>query len=265
MGRRPRIDLVGFHHVVNRGIERSNVYKSDEDKNKFLEIVCKACKIYKVNIHDYCLMDNHYHLLIETTSENLSLFMRQINSNYAKYYNKKYKRSGYLWQGRYSSWYISDEEYLYDLFRYIEQNPIKAKMSQRIGEYPFTLLATILSANQEIIECAKHSKLKNEIEYEGIQEHLEMRLSKKELKELEVRQNKKPIKTEYGYRYEKAKTLEEHFYKSKTKQQRNDAIINAVEDAYTQTEIAKYLKLSNSAISKIVLESYKSVNSIHGT
>jgi len=92
-----------------------------------------------------------------------------------------------------------------------------------------------------------------------------MRLSKKELKELEIRQNKKTIKTEYGHRYEKAKTLEEHFNKSKTKQQRNNAIINAVEDGYTQTEIAKYLKLSNSSISKIVLESYKSGNSIHGT
>jgi len=62
MGRRPRIGLAGFHHVVNRGIERRNVYKSDEDKNKFLEIVCNACKIYKVNIHDYCLMDNYRYI-----------------------------------------------------------------------------------------------------------------------------------------------------------------------------------------------------------
>jgi REP element-mobilizing transposase RayT len=80
-----------------------NKYKCDEDKDKYLEILCKACRTYKVNVHDYCLMDNHYHLLIETTSENLSLFMRQINSNYAIYFNKKYKRTGHLWQGRYKS------------------------------------------------------------------------------------------------------------------------------------------------------------------
>jgi len=261
MGRRPRIDLAGFHHVVNRGIERNNVYRSDEDKYKFLEIMCKSCKIYKVNIHDYCLMDNHYHLLIETTTENLSLFMRQINSNYAKYFNKKYKRSGYLWQGRYSSWYIADEKYLYDLFKYIEHNPIEANMSKRIGEYPFTLLASIINTNQEVIECAKYSKLKSEIEHEGIQEHLEMALTKKERKELEKEQNKKPIKTEYGYKYAKDKTLREHFNMCETKQQRNDAIINAIEDGYKQIEVAKYLKLSNSAISKIVLETIKSVNS----
>ena len=74
--------MAEFHHIVNRGIERSN-----EDKNKFLQIVYKACRTYKVNVHDYCLMDTHYHLLIQTTSENLSLFMRQVNSNYASYFN----------------------------------------------------------------------------------------------------------------------------------------------------------------------------------
>ena len=78
MARRPRLDLDRFHHIVNRGVVRNNVYKCDADKEKFLEILCKACHIYKVNVHDYCLMDNHYHILIETTSQNLSLFMRQI-------------------------------------------------------------------------------------------------------------------------------------------------------------------------------------------
>ena len=189
MGRRPRLNMAGFHHVVNRGIERNNVYRSDEDKEKFLEILCKACNIYKANLHDYCLMDNHYHLLIETTSENLSLFMRQINSNYAKYFNKKYKRTGYLWQGRYSSWYIVNEKYIYDLFRYIEHNPIEANMTNRIGEYPFTLLATIMNPQKEVIACAKHSKLKNEIEYEGIQEHLEVALNQEELAELKKEQS----------------------------------------------------------------------------
>ena len=160
MARRPRLDMAGFHHIVNRGVARDNVYKCDEDKEKYLEILCKACKTYRVNVHDYCLMDNHYHLLIETTSENLSLFMRQINSNYAIYFNKKYKRTGHLWQGRYKSWYIVKEEYLYDLYRYIEHNPIEAKITQKIGEYPFTLLATVLRDDLEIIPCAKHSQIK---------------------------------------------------------------------------------------------------------
>ena len=184
-------------------------------------------------------------------SENLSLFMRQINSNYAIYFNKKYKRTGHLWQGRYKSWYIVEEQYLYDLFRYIEHNPIEAKISNRVGEYPFTLLATVLNSNQKVILCAKHSQLKKEIEYEGIREHLEMALTDGELKELEIRQKKKIVQKEYRYGYDKEKTLKEHFGDVKNKEERNKAIIKALEDGYTQAEIARYLRITASAIAKV--------------
>jgi len=252
MPRKPRLNMAGFHHIVNRGIERSNVYRNSEDKNKFLQIVCKACKIYKVNVHDYCLMNNHYHLLIQTTSENLSLFMRQVNSNYATYFNKKYKRSGYLWQGRYRSWYIANDEYLYGLFRYIEQNPIKAKMSQKIGEYPFTLLAALFHENQEVIHCARHSRLLEEIEYEGIQALIETILTEEELAKLKKEQKRKIVQKEHEYKYEKEKSLEEYFHEIITKKERNFAILEAIEDGYKQVEIAEFLNISSSAISKII-------------
>ena len=251
MARRPRLDLPGFHHIVNRGVARGKVYKNSEDKDKFLEILCKASSIYKVNIHDYCLMDNHYHLLIETTSENLSLFMRQINGNYAIYFNKKYKRTGHLWQGRYNSWYIIDESYLYYLFRYIEHNPIKAKMSQAIGEYPYTLLATLFNKHQEIIPCAEHSKLKKEYHHEGIQDLMEKPLSKKEQKELETEQKKKIIQEEHEFRQTKELTLKEHFRDTKELGRRNSAIMTALNDGYTQGEVARYLGLSPAMVSKV--------------
>jgi len=196
-------------------------------------------------------MDNHYHLLVETTSENLSLFMRQINANYAIYFNKKYKRTGHLWQGRYKSWYIVNEKYLYDLFRYIEHNPIEAKMSKRVGEYPFTLLATLLNPKQDVIECAKHSKLKSEIEYEGIQEHLEMRLSKKELKALENEKSKKIIRDEHQFKQSKTKTLQEYFDKLNSKEERNKNILKALDDGYKQAEVARYLNISSAMVSKV--------------
>ncbi len=251
MARRPRLDLAGFHHIVNRGVARSNVYESDNDKEKFLKILCKACAIYKVNVHDYCLMDNHYHLLVETTTENLSLFMRQINSNYAIYFNKKYKRTGHLWQGRYKSWYIIQDEYLYTLFRYIEHNPIEAKITHMVGEYPFTLLATLLNANQEIIPCAQHSKLKKELHHKGIQEHLAKALSKRELKELETEQKKKIIQSEHEFKQEKNKTLKEYFTNAKDRLSRNSAILSAIDNGYTQAEIARYLKVSPAMVSKV--------------
>lgn len=106
---------------------QQRVILKERYKETFLAVLCKVCAIYKVNVHDYCLMYNHYHLLVETTAENLSLFMRQINSDYAIYFNKKYRRTGHLWQGRYKSWYIIQDAYLYILFRYIEHDPIEAK------------------------------------------------------------------------------------------------------------------------------------------
>ena len=251
MARRARLDLAGFHHVVNRGVAKGKIYKGADDKDKFLEILCKACRVYKVNVHNYCLMDNHYHLFVETTSQNLSLFMRQINGNYAIYFNKKYKRVGHLWQGRYRSWYVVNEAYFYTIFRYIEHNPIKARMAKNVGEYPYTLLATLLNPKLELIPCAKHSKLRKELHYEGVQELLERKLSKKELDELKAEEKKKIEQTEYGYRQNKRKTLKEHFKNCQDIQERNSAILKALDDGYTQGEVARYLGLSSAMVSKI--------------
>jgi len=177
--------------------------------------------------------------------------MRQINANYAIYFNKKYKRVGHLWQGRYKSWYIINEDYLYTLFRYIEYNPLKAKMYTSVGEYPFTLLATMLNKEQDVISCAKHSKLKKEYHYEGIQELLEKPLSKKEQKELEAEQKKKIVQTEHEFKQIKESTLDSHFKNKKDLPSRNSAIIEALKDGYTQGELARYLGVSAALISYV--------------
>ncbi len=252
MPRRPRIDFAGFHHIVNRGVNRSDVFREKRDKDQFLQIVCKASKVYKVNVHDYCLMDNHFHLLVELTLENLSLFMRQINSNYAIYFNKKYDRSGHLWQGRFKSYYVLDEHYLFTLYKYIEQNPVKAKIAQTTGTYEFTLLATLLNPKLPIIECAEHSQLKALIKEEGILEHLELELTSDELEYLNKEQKRKIEIKEHELKLHQSKTLEEHFDIEEGKAERNMAIINALDDGYTQATIAKHLDISTSAISKIV-------------
>ena len=249
MARRPRLDMAGFHHIINRGVERKNVFKSDDDKNKFLEILCKACKLHKVDVHAYCLMDNHYHLLIETSLENLSLFMRQVNSNYAIYFNKRYKRVGHLWQGRYKSWYIINDDYLYSLFKYIEYNPVDAKITNNIGEYPFTLLGTIINTNLNIIPCAIHSKLKNELD--DIKDYLSVKFSKKELKKLQEEQKKIIVKKDNIIIQEKDKTLQEHFNSTQDLMQRNEDILIAIENGYKQSEIARHLKISPAMVSKV--------------
>jgi len=93
-------------------------------------------------------MPNHYHLLLQTHQENLSKCIRQINMQYAIYFNKKYQRSGHLWQGRFKSWYVTDEAYLYTLILYIEQNPLKAKLVDSVKEYPYSSARYFLDQNR---------------------------------------------------------------------------------------------------------------------
>jgi len=158
MPTRLRVELAGYHHIINRGVNRCNVFEHIDDKEMFLQIINRIATIHKVILHDYCLMDNHYHLLIETQKENLSTFMRIVNANYAKYFNKKYKRSGHLWQDRYKSKYIISDEYLYTLIRYIEYNPIDAELTKKVGEHPFTFTHKIFN-NLAFYPCSKESIL----------------------------------------------------------------------------------------------------------
>ncbi|MCX6062181.1 MAG: transposase, partial [Campylobacterales bacterium] len=231
MARRPRLDMAGYHHVINRGVARSNIFTSSTDKDKFLQILCKACKLYDVIVHDYCLMDNHYHLFLETKQENLSLIMRQLNSYYAIYFNKKENRVGYLWQGRFRSWYVVNEEYLYLLLRYIESNPLKANLSNKIGEYPYTL-SSALFGNSEIISCAKGSILIHDFSPQTLIEFLETELSEEELAALNEEQKRKVSIENEEVKVARSKILPEHFHAVTSKQERNSAIISAFKDGH---------------------------------
>ena len=88
MPRRPRVENIGFHHIVNRGVARGDIFLKGNDFKKFLEIVKEAKERYDFTVHSFCLMSNHYHLLVETKRENLSLIARQLNSKYAQYFNR---------------------------------------------------------------------------------------------------------------------------------------------------------------------------------
>ncbi len=90
MPRKPRIELPGYYHIINRGVEQRDIFKTVEDFEEFESLMCFYTKSFGIVIHNYCLMTNHYHLLIEIRHENLSKFMRQINMNYAIYFNKKW-------------------------------------------------------------------------------------------------------------------------------------------------------------------------------
>lgn len=125
--RPPRIVYVGgVYHIVARCNNREYFFKNDEDFNLYLEILGKARKKYDVKVHAFCLTNNHVHLILGTPhNKNLSLFMQYTQGHFAKAYNKKYKKTGCFWNGRYKSTIIESEEYYMNCLLYIELNMVR--------------------------------------------------------------------------------------------------------------------------------------------
>ncbi|PHS17093.1 MAG: hypothetical protein COA86_10575 [Kangiella sp.] len=128
MPRPTRIEYEGaFHHVMNRGRHNQVIYRNDDDFEMFLNTLSEVTQEYSAIIHAYCLMTNHYHLLIETPKANLSQIMKHINGLYTQRYNRKYKKDGTLFRGRYKSILVDEDAYLLQLTRYIHRNPLEVK------------------------------------------------------------------------------------------------------------------------------------------
>ncbi len=129
MSRPLRIEYAGaVYHVTSRGNEKKPVFKDDHDREVFLNTLQHVNKRYNWNCHAYCLMTNHYHLLIETPEGNLSLGMRQLNGVYTQLFNKYHGRNGHLFQGRYKAILIQKDSHLLEVCRYVVLNPVRARM-----------------------------------------------------------------------------------------------------------------------------------------
>ncbi len=136
MARPLRIQYPGaFYHVTSRGNERKAIFKSNRDRTKFLSYLESASERYDAVINAYCLMDNHYHLLLETPRSNLSQIFHHINGAYTTYFNVKRNRSGHLFQGRYKAILVEKDAYCQELSRYIHLNPVRAGVAKRPSEY----------------------------------------------------------------------------------------------------------------------------------
>jgi len=139
MARPLRIEFPGaFYHVINRGNAGEDIFKSDRDREKFLEYLETATERFALRIHTYCLMTNHYHLLVETPQANLSQAVKWLNVSYAAYFNRKRQRKGHLFQGRYKAILVDADAYLKHLSRYIHLNPLRARMVEQLDDYPWS-------------------------------------------------------------------------------------------------------------------------------
>jgi REP-associated tyrosine transposase len=139
MARQLRIEYPGaFYHVTSRGNEQKDIFKSRRDREQFLSYLQSSTERYGAVIHAYCLMSNHYHLLLETPEGNLSQIMRHINGAYTTYFNVKRKRAGHLFQGRFKAILVEADEYAAELSRYIHLNPVKVGIAAKPEEYEWS-------------------------------------------------------------------------------------------------------------------------------
>jgi len=139
LARQLSIEFPGaFYHVTSRGNEKKAVFCSTRDREKYLSYLESACDRYGAIIHVYCLMENHYHLLLETPRGNLSQVLHHINGAYTTYFNIKRNRSGHLFQGRFKGILVDKEAYCKELSRYIHLNPVRVGIVKTPLEYPWS-------------------------------------------------------------------------------------------------------------------------------
>lgn len=139
MGRKPRIEFKGaIYHVIKRGNNRDYIFRKREDKESLLRYIAYTKEDGGFNLWGYVIMDNHYHLIIQTKDKPLNKIMQTINNRFSKDYNKRHKRSDHVFGGRYKGILVLDDKYLFALLRYIHHNPVRAKICKKIAQYKWS-------------------------------------------------------------------------------------------------------------------------------
>jgi len=137
MARRPRLEVKGgLYHIIARGNNRQAIFHSPEDHKKFLSLLATQKQKLPFYLYAYCVMTNHFHLLIERQADAIGRIMLRVLTGYASYYNRKYRKVGHVFQGRHKAILCQSDRYLGELVRYIHLNPVRAKMVRKAEAYP---------------------------------------------------------------------------------------------------------------------------------
>jgi len=274
-----RIEYSGaVYHITSRGNEKKAVFKDDQDNINFLNALQHVNKRYHWICHAYCLMDNHYHLLIETPDGNLSLGMRQLNGVYTQLFNKRHQRAGHLFQGRYKSILIQKDSYLLEVCRYVVLNPLRAGMVERPGAWKWSSYratagretpAHCLSVEWVLSQFSR-KRAKAEQEYrQFVTWGIGRETIWKEVKGQsilgeddfveglvpQIKRHQNVPEIPKSHRYVNRPGLERIFTENVIldKRKRDTKIIDAIQEyGYTQQQIAAHLSLHYSTISNLV-------------
>jgi len=143
-----------IYHIIMRGINRQNIFEDDEDNSRFISTLEKYKEISGYQIYAYCLMSNHFHLLLKIGKEDLGIVVKRIAGSYSYWYNLKYHRDGHLFQDRFKSEAIENDAYLMTAIRYIHQNPVKANLCINVSDYVYSSYNEYLSDKPRLIDTS---------------------------------------------------------------------------------------------------------------
>ncbi len=249
MSKYGRIEKVGYYYVFNQGNNEKIVFKETLDYHYFLDILSVFLKKFEIILHNYTLVAKQYHLLIELQYENMSDFMRELNTKYALYFNKKYIKRGKLWKSRYKSWSIEEVEETECIAHYIENIPKVLNRYIDIKNYPYHSYYYFNNMNPPIY-------LKQSWAYGAFS-------SRKELESffttaVEIEKIKKIKKKANTISYDKKKKMfdikciENLFETITNKKKRNKKITELYNEGYSQRMLAKALGVSQPCICNII-------------
>lgn len=152
MPRLPRLFIPnGVYHVISRGVKQSIIFQSDDDRHDFLRLIRLTRDEEPFRLLDYCLMDNHYHLLMQPTGGSLSKIMQSINSVYANRYNLRHGLSGHVLQGRFHSIPVETDKYLTTVSRYIHLNPVRAGIVNAPEDYRWSNYRAMIRGEHDLL------------------------------------------------------------------------------------------------------------------
>ena len=153
MARLSRLTLPGYpHHIIQRGNNRQAIFTSVADYQRLLSLIDENAKKFKVEIHAYVLMTNHFHLLATPQTESgLPLMMQAVGRNYVRYFNDLQERSGTLWEGRYRSTLIQADRYLLACMAYIDLNPVRSGLTVDARDYPWSSHGSYIGVRNDIL------------------------------------------------------------------------------------------------------------------
>ncbi len=281
MARPLRIEYPGaLYHVTSRGNEKKRIFKNDFDYILFLQTLAEVVKTHNWICYAYCLMPNHFHLLIKTLDANLSSGMRNLNGIYTQRFNNKHRRVGHLFQGRYKAFVIDSSEYFEIVARYVVINPVRAKLVSRPEEWRWSSYNATAGKRKtpewlyvdELLECFSTKKKNAEKMYRRfVKQGVGSQSPFNDLREgvilgserfvfdvWESLEDKEKIKEiPRSERIVGRPSLKDIFSEVVTREDRDNAIRFARSRCgYLNSEIAKSVHLDQSTVGKIVRENY---------